>query len=61
MKNAYFRLLHKEDGTYISLIPAQDGGEDLDINEIKEKWKCKMVHTRQKRNCWWHIPVSMNL
>ena len=36
MKNAYFRLVHKEDGTYINLIPAQDGGEDLDINEIKE-------------------------
>ena len=36
MKNSYFRLVHKEDGTYIRLIPAEDGGENLNVNEIKE-------------------------
>jgi len=34
--NGYFQLLGKVDGTYLKLVPATDGGNDISINEINE-------------------------
>lgn len=36
MKNGFFQLLHKVDGTYIKLVPPADGGEALSISELME-------------------------
>ena len=33
--NAYFRLLIKEDGTYLELIPPVDGGDALSFDELQ--------------------------
>lgn len=36
MKNGFFQLVHKEDGTYIRLIPPEGGGEPLSLDEVRE-------------------------
>ncbi len=36
MKNSYFQLLHKADGTYLRLIPPESGGEKLQLGEVME-------------------------
>lgn len=36
MKNGFFQLVHKEDGTYVKLIPPQGGGKPLSMNELRE-------------------------
>ncbi len=34
MKNGFFQLIHKVDGTYMKLIPPEDGGEKLSMKEL---------------------------
>lgn len=36
MKNGFFQLVHKEDGTYLRLIPPEGGGEPLSMDEVRE-------------------------
>ena len=36
MQNAYFQLVNKEDGTWLKLFPAVDGGETLVFSEVSE-------------------------
>lgn len=36
MKNGFFQLEHKTVGTYIRLIPPEDGGEALSLDELRE-------------------------
>ncbi len=33
-RNGYFQLITEEDGTYIRLIPQQDGGAPVDVSEV---------------------------
>jgi len=35
-RNGYFQLVHKENGTFIKVFPAQDGGEKVSVEEIKQ-------------------------
>lgn len=36
MINGFFQLIHKEDGTYLKLVPPKDGGEALSMKELME-------------------------
>lgn len=36
MRNGFFQLIHKSDGTFIKLIPPEGGGEALSIKELME-------------------------
>lgn len=36
MRNGFFQLVHKEDGTYIRLIPPKDGGKPIPVHELME-------------------------
>lgn len=36
MKNGFFQLVHKADGTYLRLIPPQGGGQPLSVDELME-------------------------
>lgn len=35
-KNGYWQVVSKEDGTYIKMFPARDGGEQIQIDELKK-------------------------
>lgn len=35
-KNGYFQVVPKEDGTYLKMFPAKDGGEQIQIDELKK-------------------------
>lgn len=39
MKNGYFQLFYKTGGTYIRLIPPEDGGEALSLDELRRYLK----------------------
>lgn len=42
-KNGFFQLLHKEDGTYIKVFPAMNGGKELQIDEIIKYLQYKKI------------------
>lgn len=35
-KNSYFQIVPKQDGTYLRMYPAKDGGEQIQIEELKK-------------------------
>ncbi len=43
MKNGFFQLVHKEDGTYVRLIPPVDGGEALSLDELREYLDTRII------------------
>lgn len=49
-KNAYFRLSVREEGTFLTFIPAQPGGRPLEISEVTaylDKCGCKEYNLRE--------------
>lgn len=42
-KNGFFQLLHKEDGTYLKIYPAMNGGEDITFEEVVSYLNSKKI------------------
>lgn len=47
-RNGFFYLMHKLDGTYLKIIPSQQGGERINIDEITEYLAAKRVFDYNK-------------
>jgi len=43
MRNAYFQLIIDESGTWVKLIPEEDGGESLNFSELKEYLELRRI------------------